>query len=320
MTKAWLFTLALLVAIGAAGCAKDVDPGDDTPDEPFGEIAVSSLSGSVAAVGGGNSAAFHEARPLATLFAALQRLLSPIPPAFAATACPRFSESQCVTPDELQSVYVHCQFTGPDGNPDRAIWDGMQIIRFTNGARCGQSGYLTGSATRSFRPGTTRLSDQGVRVTFDSANRKGWRRTVTGGTTINFLGAASRTIVINGIHYVGTHLHKTHQNNDVTATVIDHSVSTISPIHSELVNGQRILTSGTMQTQNNIDHSTGTSTITAELRFTPACCHPIAGQLTTEISGSKAGTEVLTFNGNCSTADLTDRSGATRLIHLSHCL
>ncbi|MBI3556048.1 MAG: hypothetical protein HY074_07280 [Deltaproteobacteria bacterium] len=311
---------AIALGLFAGACAKDTDPGGNESDETFSELVASTLSGSVASVSGGNSAAFVQPQPLRSLYAIIEGWLTPFPQALATAACPRFTDSRCTSPELMESVYQKCQFIGPDGNFTRATWDGAQLMRFSHGAKCGQAPYTSGSVTRYFRPGTWRLAPNGVKITFDSENHKGWHHAVAGGTTINFAAAGTHRLVINGMHYLGVKSHKTHLNSDITNATIDHTLSTLAPIETQLVDGYRVLISGTMQTQNNRDHSLGTSQITKPLTMSASCCHPIAGQITTELSGSKSGTEVLTFSNQCSTADLTDTNGITRQILLSHCL
>ena len=310
-------TLALLTVMG---CAKDVDPGGDQSDESFSEIAASSVSGSIAAVSGGNTSAFHAAKPVATLLAAVRSLLEPFPAAFATTACPRFTESPCTSPEVMESVYRNCQFMNADGNFSKAMWSGTQLLRFGEGAKCGQAAYTTGTITRVFRPGTSRSSVNGMRVLLDSDGRSGWHKQIAGGTILRFTGINTQTMVINGIHYIGTKTHKTHMNSPISTRLMDHTLATVTPISSDVINGRRVLVSGSLLTQNNLDHSTATTTITTALELSPTCCHPIAGKLTTEITGGRAGTETLTFTGACSVADLSDVNGVTRQISLTHCL
>jgi hypothetical protein len=124
-------------------------------------------------------------------------------------------------------------------------------------------------------------------------------------------------MTIKGIHLVAN---KTQKSK--TATVWDHSVSTPggSPLTIS-ISGNTKTVNGKVSVQHNLAKYTGTLTFNA-VTYDKAvgCCHPTGGSVTATLSGSKSGTETLTFEGSgCGAATVVDSSGNTNNITLTHC-
>jgi hypothetical protein len=95
------------------------------------------------------------------------------------------------------------------------------------------------------------------------------------------------------------------------------SVRSLQPfISNQLPREGRILSSGQLEVNHNLAGFTALMTVN-NLQYTGSCCHPVAGSVTTEFSGSVTGTARLTFE-SCGLASL-EKDGNTEAITLSYC-
>lgn len=180
--------------------------------------------------------------------------------------------------------------------------------------------------TRTVGAGTTRLGLNGVTVSIDTATASGWDTSVTpqpsGGTTIIFSGGdGTRNVSIKGIHLVASKTVKK-KGKDTAITVWDHTISSVAeePLSITKSGTERTITTGTVVVQHNILLYTAKAAFSG-VKFDPTTCGclPTAGTITTQLSGSKTGTETLTITG-CGTATIQDSTGAKTDITLNHCI
>lgn len=297
-----------LFALGVAGCGGGgtATPEGSTP--VAAEAAIGGASGSTEP--NGTQALNDSSRSW------WQRLATGLlPDALASGACPTLVTGTCASGSYLLT-YTTCTF-GSASN----VWNGSQTVAFSGSCPATPlqvSSFNAQLVTRTFGPGTTETTSAGTTTTLDTttAQKSGWDPSVTGvgnGETAQFTDqTGGRTIKIPGLHTTGT--------NSSGATLFDHTI-TSSGVTMTGTGTSRAAPSGTLTVQHNVAKYTAQVTITTPLAYTIAgCCHPSAGVLTAQLSGSKSGTETLTFNGGtCGAATYKDASGNSATFTLSHC-
>ncbi len=239
-----------------------------------------------------------------------------IPKAWAISVCPSVWDANSATNcsgNVMTLTYSDCAPTASS----ISTWKGAQYLTFS-GQTCGtpQTAWASGSVVRTFDPKTYRSTGTGVKIWMNTAVTSGYQSSVSGGTTINFVGAQARTATISGIEYFAT---KT--IGDQTQTVWDQTVSTTSPLVIAGTGATRTLSSGTTLVQNNrLLFSASVMVQTALVFSDTTCCFPTSGVLATSFTGTQSGSETLTFSSSCGNATYVDSTGKSSTLALTHCL
>lgn len=226
-------------------------------------------------------------------------------------ACPTASSSQrdlnCSTDTAgktLTLLYKNCSIPGSSGP-----WQGSQILTSSNSVSCGTFPLETPGSTlnRTFGTGTQFLANNSE-VQLDTTSSSGFEFSVVGGTQVTFIGAGIRKLAIAGVH--------------VVAPSWDYSLSSniLNPIDINVGTGAKIV-NGTVTVQDNTSKITGASVFTNVIySMLSTCCHPQSGTVTTTFTGTKTGSEVLTFSSlGCGSAILKDSSGSSSAVALTNC-
>lgn len=303
--------LAFVSALLCTGLIASCSSGTDR-NESVSEIATAAASG------------FANTRPDGTLakaprFSLLREAIAGFPCPVPATGSLNNNCSVDGTGKVMTLTYNSCNF----GN-NSAVWKGSLVLTSSSPVSCGSfpSEADGETLTRTFGEGTTRTIGNSVHVTrIDTATPSGYSTPVSGGTRITFQSSTDRKIEVLGVHVTATKQFRGNGNDGRVETVWDHTVSTAEerPLQAQLVSGGVVL-NGTLVTQNNLDQSTGTS-VFENVVYAPGCCHPIAGSVTTTLSGSQSGTETLSFSSDsCGSAEFKNLSGKTSTLSLVHCL
>jgi hypothetical protein len=301
-------------SFAAAGCGGSASGFSSA--NTASEIGESALSGALNSTEPGGTQASYLRAPARSFFARLSDLL--LPQSWASTACPTIVSqfSSCVSGSgTVTMTYSSCTF-----GSSATVWNGSQSISFSGG--CPGSLTLANlqgqTVTRAFGAGTTEQTSAGVKTTLDTttASTSGWDSSVTGvgnGMTALFTASdGTRTLTILGLH-----LHAVDSGGN---TLFDHTVSSGGISVSGAGTSRTVPTGATFTVQHNVAKYTGKINVTTALTYgTAGCCHPTAGTLTTQLSGSESGIETLTFNSTCGSATYTDPSGKSTSITLTHC-
>lgn len=287
--------IILLSGIIISSCNKsDSSDLNTTDSSSASELVSSSVSGAVSSSSSTGSLTFLEKQNNFKEY--LTKFLTNY--AYAANSCPTPSSTAC-TGNNIVLTYSNCNF-----GSSAATWNGSQTLTFTSGC-----GWTPGAVTftRTFSSGTTRTSAAGVVVTLDTTNASGYSSQVSGGSTITVSAFPARTIVINGIHLTATVI----SQKGKTITLWDHTISS-----GTITVTAGLGVTGTVTLQHNLAKYTATSTL--NLTYTTGCVHPTSGTITTTLSGSKRGTETLTFSSNCGQATLTNTSNSQSTVNIAH--
>jgi hypothetical protein len=224
----------------------------------------------------------------------------------------------CLSGDVTLS-YSACSF-----GSSSTVWSGSQNIHFSGGCQpIDIANFNSIILTRTFGVGTTETTSAGVVTTLDTttASTSGWDTSVTGvGNGINAAFRSTtgdRTLTISGLHLRAVDQASGNLLFDQTVSSGGLGVTGTGTERSVALNG--IIT-----VQHNSARFTGKTHITSALSYAMAnCCHPSAGTMTTSLSGSRVGTEVLAFTGGstgrCGSANFTDAGGTISDITLTHC-
>jgi hypothetical protein len=200
----------------------------------------------------------------------------------------------------------------------------LTVTGFTE--TCGNALYTdllanNGSSLGQVFTNTTRTNSTGNFVlTVDDATASGWETAKSGGATLSFTNATTRTVDIAGRHltaeYKGTKFW-------------DHTVSTATPVNIAIANAgtatetRTIAVNSSITVQHNILQATATSLVTQALVLEPGTCScgPTSGQLTTTYTsgaGYTGKSETMTFTG-CGTAKFVDTNGNSADVTLARC-
>jgi hypothetical protein len=141
--------------------------------------------------------------------------------------------------------------------------------------------------------------DNSIVTTFTEPSANYNNVSIGGGVSVAF-GSGTNSVSILG-------LKKTRVSSQ-KVTLFEHSVHTTNAISSSgsLAAGTRAIASGTVIVDHNVDQFTATGTISS-LQWNSACCLPVTGTITFNLSGKKTGTAIVDFNtGACGEVKLTD--------------
>ncbi|OFZ23346.1 MAG: hypothetical protein A2X94_03870 [Bdellovibrionales bacterium GWB1_55_8] len=311
------FFTALVVGLSLLpGCGSS---GDDPITAS--EMATATVSGAVQ----GSSAGVITGEPV-RIPKSVWEQLHPIQTAYAANTCPSpqtaIADLNCSVDSSgkvLTLVYHDCNF----GN-NSAVWNGSEILASNAAVSCGESPSKENGATlqRTFTPGTTRTVGNSVHVaSLDTSEPSGYETPVSGGSLLTYGAEGSFNLKINGVHVLSQKIFRGNGNEGRIQTEADHTVSTIgNNMEVVAVNGTRVV-NGTVQVQHNLEKYTGTSVFSDVVYSnTKGCCLPESGTVTTTFTGSRTGTEALTFSGTeCGSANLKDQKGALKDLILTRC-
>ncbi|OFZ52962.1 MAG: hypothetical protein A2428_08425 [Bdellovibrionales bacterium RIFOXYC1_FULL_54_43] len=249
----------------------------------------------------------------------------PINTAYAAHSCPRPSTAvdglDCSvdgTGKTMTLAYNSCNF----GN-NSAVWNGTEILASSAAVSCGQFPSETPGTTlaRTFGPGTTRTVGNSVHVSaIDTTNPSGYETPVSGGSLITY-DANGKKLEIKGVHVLSQKIFRGNGNTDRVETEADHTLSTVpdNPLDVRLNNGVRTV-NGTVKVQHNVEKYTGTAVFENVVYSSADCCLPQSGTITTTLSGSRSGTETLSFSASdCGSAKLENGKGEMNAILLKRC-
>lgn len=277
-------------------------------------MAGSIISGTVNTTEGGTVALLHDTKNQSLLADSFAKL-NFFTPALAATACPTVATGTC-DGAVMTLNYDDCSF----GN-STATWNGSQLLTFTNGS-C-TNNILTSDVTfkRTFGADTTRTSSSGIVVTVDTTNNSGYLVSKSGGITVDSNGLDERTITINGVHITADKTFTTKAGTEKTVTVWDHTVSS-APLLVTKSSSNFIIEPSTaaITVQHNLAEYTATCVISEALTYISNCCHPTSGTWSCSLSGSKSGSETLSYGPSCGAATYTNSDGAVSNVTLTHCL
>jgi len=297
----------LIFSIGNFACSKAGFENESTS-----EIAVAIASGMMNSRPDGAQAKRFR---LSLISEAVAGFLCPTP----VTGSSGFDCSVDETGKIMTLNYNSCNF----GN-NSAVWKGSVVLASSSNVSCGSfpSEDAGATLTRTFSPGTTRTIGQSVHVTkIDTSEKSGYSVPVSGGSRITYENETELRLDILGVHLTATKQFRGKGNEGQAIAVWDHTSNTASdqPLRAKRVSGGLVL-NGTLITQNNLDLSTATSKF-EDVTYISGCCYPASGSVTTEFSGSKAGTETLNFSHkNCGSAELKNSAGAVSNLTLVHCL
>lgn len=305
---ALVLAVALLLALTAC---QQKGSGNDS-DESTSEMAAASFAGAAnGSENNGSVVAFVSPRGL------MEKIvdgLNPIQTAFAeGEGCPVLRTADCGDKGIIVLQFDAC-------GRGRASWSGSETLEFSSLAVCqarqlARAVPVSGSLTRTFGDGTYRSVDN-RKVTIDTSVESGYAQKVSGGEFVQYGldgDDAVRTIDIKGIHLVAT--------DGQSRKRWDHTISTdaAKPLKVKKAGAQKEITEGTTIVQHNLALFTATVDIKSPLTFSEGCCHPTGGSVTTTFSGSKSGSEDLTFTATCGVATLKAADGSEASLQLKHC-
>ena len=297
---------------------------EEVSDGTGSEIAITSLSGTSNS-SEGRLAQLENSKKENSFLHHLDRILSPIPSAWAVPSC---SWSSLITGCSSNSSSI--TFDGCAGPSDHAIsLEGSLTFAWTGSGCCTSNPLNASSVTPcSFTRRTLNGSGQvdplvsslgSHSVSLNTEDSSGYDETRTGGFTVNCQGVegnatceGQRQIIINGAHYVGK----------VGRLDWDHTVSTDTPLIMQGHAEDRKTLSGSIRVQHNLRHYTSVTTITKTLTHSSNCCYPTGGSVSTTFSGGKLDgkTETVEFGANCGEVSLNDTNQQRKGLTLHHCL
>jgi hypothetical protein len=206
---------------------------------------------------------------------------------------------------KLTLIYNNCTVAGS------GQWQGSsQVVSSGATVSCGTPpSALSGvSLTRTLSANTQLTTFNRGAINVDTSGSSGYQFSVSGGTQISFMGLGDRKLAIGGLH--------------VTGTAMDYSISTsvLGAVDIGTNTGAKVV-NGTVTTQDNSNKITGTAVLkNVTYSMISTCCHPQSGTVTTTLTGTKTGTEVLTFSSlGCGSAILKDTSGNSNPVGLTSC-
>jgi hypothetical protein len=322
MTTNRMTRVLILVLLSACGATKEStvstssasDSGSVTGKESASEIALSSVSGSLADSEGVSAelALMQRSSRLGAFARALGLL--PSPALAAPKACPVLSNAtlaDCAS-GKLVLPLDSCQYERLNKSFAKAVWTGSKILDFGNG--CPKRLIDITKITRTMGDGTTRTGGDGVVLTIDTAAPSGYDSQVSpqpvGGTVVT-RSMGARTVDITGVHYVAAK-----GGNKLW----DHTLSTSDPLAITIQKDGTQSVSGTVVLQHNLAKYTAKAELSGVVfDFAKCGCLPVSGTITATLSGSRMGTETLDITG-CAAASYASEKGAKSAITLRHCL
>lgn len=203
------------------------------------------------------------------------------------------------------------------GNSSRVYRKGQVKLDFDAPATCDewvQGGALPTSGT--LRVTTTNyasyLGANEFKITTE--NRDNYLDQNLGGGVLVTYGAASRTIDIDGIHYLGNRVLR-----KKTVNFLDYTVSTpvALTVSGTKRTNDRQITSGTIKIDNNKKEYTLTASASG-LGWTDGCCYPTSGSLNFTRTGSITSNLQVNFSATCGEANFIEGSD-NKVLSLSSC-
>jgi hypothetical protein len=315
-----LVGLILVLALGCA--AKSQNPASTssvsgmsvTGKESASEVALSSVSGSLADSEGVSTELARGPNP-SRLGAFARALGLSASDAFAApVACPVLGTStlaSCAN-GKLTLTLNSCQYERLNKSFAKPVWTGSKDLDF--GATCPKRLADITMVTRTVGDNTTRTGADGVVLSIDTSTPSGYDSQISpqpsGGTAIS-RSTASRAIDIMGVHYIA---------QKGTTKLWDHTLSTASPLAITLEKDGSRSVSGTVVLQHNLAKYTAKAELSnVVFDFAKCGCLPVSGTITTTLSGSRTGTEMLDIMG-CAEAEYASEKGVKASVTLAHCL
>ncbi len=304
--------LLVIVAAFSAGCGKGAD-ATATNDTSAAEVTASTIAGQATAADA--TIGFQERGYVPLWQKWAENVQSKIIPEAWATSCSTFIAGGSACGGGVTSNYT-LGGCNPAFAP-AASWTGTWVYTFNTNAAClsaKTTGLMTTGASNTFTttssvPGVTRAAGSGVYVNMDT-DVSGYSVPSNGGTQITCGGSgcpASRNIRILGLHRS--------LYSSSSAKISDHTIKTTSDLVMTGTDGTRQITSGTIVVQHNLARFTATTNVVSALTHTSGCCFPTGGSLQTTYTGSKTGTETITFQSTCGKATV----GSIALT-LTHCI
>jgi len=302
-----------LISIYVSGCGSSAGQEDVSTSGNVG----GTLGGSYASSGGGTSSSFYEPGTGKSKFQLADLFEILLPKALASGVCPIIATggSNCAVASNTATLtYSACSFSGSP-----AVWSGSQAVAFTGATPvCGSAFPTTMTqVTRTFANGTTRTSGPGTLVTMDTNGlvTAADGNNYSGGIEITFLGGTRTGILIPGIDLVAV-------------GKFSHTITTAAGGSPLVLTGGNTIASGTVITWHNLAKVKGASTFNSVV-FSPLCCHPVSGSITTVFSTINGvtpliprfsgATETLTYTG-CGTATYQGPEGYSGNVNLGHCI
>lgn len=354
----YIFFCVALLSLNLMRCSKSTT---DDGEESGSEAVVGAMS-AAAASAEGTSLAFIAPSKKTTLSASIEKIFNLLPTAYASTVCPRIKAATCsggaftLTYADCTKLAISTPVWGAQGGGS-----GSETFTFDSQATCNTfttAGTHPGSGTVTRTFGGV-IPTNGTTVTY--SNRKGVSFTVahdtttatgydsavyapqdagvtnaalsasasgvkpSGGIFVKFSAASgTRTVEMLGTNKVGY--------NSSGTKVFDHTFSTLNgaPLTMTGLAATRQVTGGTVIFQHNLAKFTATTSIVTALAYTDiACCHPATGSVQLTYTGSKTGTETISFGScsvsggtatGCGAATLTATDGSQSCLKVVSCI
>jgi hypothetical protein len=206
-------------------------------------------------------------------------------------------------------------FAGCSTNNGKMILNGSfdEVFTGLNASNC-TSPLINGeSMTRSFK-GLTATYASGQSVTGDTYGGVAYD-----GTIIPSIGLSSSRA--NGILTVTNHgYHLVVKGADGSVSGEAYAISSAPvEITGQSGDGSLVINDGSSRIYHQLEKYTS-DVNTSKVAWSDAtCCHPVSGSITEVMSGSKTGTNALTFSSICGTARIVRANGTTALVSLPAC-
>ncbi len=329
--KAALVVITVTLANAACSKSNNADSGSSADISASG-TAAGAAGGALSGANSNGTQAAARIRSTPTFFAQMQRMLNPLPRAYASVACPTWRDtgSDCTTSSSsMWLAYDDCTFTG------RADWNGVQELKMSSGAAScgtfpnpGASGTLyrqVVTAAGANVPGSLTIAADDLVATVDDASAN----------LANFDGDTITAVNGNGGYGAAVSFGSNSARDSVTVgrhisvpDVFDHSVSGTLAITENPGASSRVL-NGSIKVYHNLLRIIGTAVFN-EVIHEDICCLPVGGSITTTFSAGQnvsptvqgsnyiGKSEVLTFTG-CGTATLQEIDGTVENVTLSRC-
>ena len=193
-----------------------------------------------------------------------------------------------------------------------AVWTGTFQLAFNSAAACtnaSSSGLMQmgsgNDVVLTSSSGITRTNMNGYWVTTDS-NGSGYAQTLGGGTEVACNSSDCSTSPGRSVSVLGLHRAL---YNPLGQKLYDHTISTTAPWRLPGVGSSKVISSGAFQVQHNLAHFVASATVASPLTFSANCCHPTGGSVNIAYtSGSKSGSETVTFGPSCGVASVNGNS------------
>lgn len=317
LTQLTVFLMSLAIfGVFLVGCSR-TSSTDSEAEESATEIVSANISGIANATESNGSHVALRA-PVGNLLEQIfQSFADPIPSAFAAEECPDLRTASCDADGNIELTYANC-------TRHRTVWNGSERFAFSSLAVCNarltaKAVPTSGSVLRTFGEGAATTVTIGNRqVSLDTSEASGYDNPVSGGVSVAFSangdGDPVRTIDIRGIHQSGKNVRRDKEVWNVTV-----STDVAKPLKIVGSGKDKEISEGRTVIQHNLAKYTAEADIVIPLTFAAGCCHPVAGAVETTFSGSKSGTQTLTFSSTCGVGTLKASDGSETSVQLQSC-